>query len=105
MRLLVGFWDYCPHWHRPRPALVAETLLGPHFGQAMNDLVPCLLGLVGVDAEAAEFGPRRRASGADLEPPAGNDIHRGGALGDLDRMVELGHADDDAVADADVLGL
>ena len=42
--------------------------------------------------------------GADLEPAAREDVEHGGALGDLDRVIELRHADDDAVADADLLG-
>jgi hypothetical protein len=39
-----------------------------------------------------------------MQAAARQDIERGGALGDLDGMVELRHADHDAVADLDALG-
>ena len=39
-----------------------------------------------------------------MQAAAREDVERRGLLGDLDRMVELRHADHDAVADLDVLG-
>jgi len=39
-----------------------------------------------------------------MQAAARQDVERRGLLGDLDRMVELGHADHDAVADLDALG-
>src|SRR5207248_10598135 len=80
---------------------MAEALLRPHLRQAADDLVPRLLRVVRVRLEAGELGPRGGAAGADFETSAGQDVEDGGALSDADRVVELRHADDDAVADAD----
>ena len=104
MRLLVGLGQDGALGHRPEFALVGEGLLHPHLGQAAHELVPALLGGVGIGAEAAELGPGGRAAGADMQAAARQDVERRRPLGDLDRMVELGHADHDAVADLDVLG-
>ena len=90
--------------HRDR-ALDGRRLLGPQARQHVHELVPGLLGRVGVDAEAAELGPRRRARRAELEAPAGQDVEHRRPLGDPDRVVHLRHAHHRAVADADALGL
>ena len=104
-----GFWyglgSTARVGHGEELALEAEALLRPHLGDGVDELVPALLGLVGVGPEAAELGPGGRAAGAELEPAAGEDVEHGGPLGDADRVVELGDADHDAVPDADVLGL
>ena len=52
----------------------------------MDELVPGLLGIVGIGAKAAEFGPRGGTAGADIDASAGEDIERCGALGDTDRI-------------------
>ena len=82
-----------------------ERVLHPHLRQHAHELVPRLLGVVGVGPEAAELGPRRRPGGAELEPAARDLVEGRGPLGDADRMVHLGHAHDGAVADADALRL
>src|ERR1017187_8742388 len=105
MRLLVGLGNDGPLGHRPRSSLVREAFLGPHLGQTMDELVPGFLGLVGVGAKAGQFRPGCGAAGADVETAAGKNIEDGGALGDFDRMIELGHAHDDAVTDAHFFGL
>jgi hypothetical protein len=101
---LVGLGQDGALGHRPELTLVGEGLLHPHLGQAAHELVPALLGRVGIGAEAAELGPGRRAAGADMQAPAREDIQRRGLLGDLDRMVELGNANHDAMPDLDILG-
>ena len=103
--LLVRLGQHGPGRHREELALVAEALLHPHLRDRVDELVPALLRLVGVGPEAAELGPRGRAAGAELEAAAGEDVEHGGPLGDADRVVELRDADDDAVADPDVLRL
>src|SRR5260370_42043030 len=97
MRFLVGLGNDRALWHRPRAALRGEALLGPHFREAVDELVPGLFGFIGARAEAAEFGPGGGAPGADVEAATGKDIEHGGALGDFNRMIELGDADHDAV--------
>ena len=103
--LLVRLGQHGAGRHREELALVAEALVHPHLRDRVHVLVPRLLRDVGVGAEAAELGPRRRAAGAELEAAAGQDVEHRGPLGGADRVVELRHADDDAVADADVLRL
>src|SRR5262249_294287 len=90
--------------HRPEFALVGEGFLHPHLGQAAHELVPALLGDIGIGAKAAELGPGRRSAGADMQTAARQQGERGGALGDLDGMIELRHAHHDAMADLDALG-
>jgi hypothetical protein len=104
MRFLVGLGQNGAFGHRPELALIRKRLLHPHLGQAAHKLVPALLGGVGVGAKAAELGPGGGAAGADMQAPARQDVEGRGLLGDLDRMIELRHADHDAVADLDVLG-
>ena len=58
-------------------------------GSARIVLVPGLLGRVGIDLEAGELAPGRRARGAELEPPAREDVEHRGALGDAHRVVHL----------------
>ena len=81
-----------------------KRLLHPHLGQAAHELVPALLGRVGVGAETAELRPGGGTAGADMQAPARQDVEGRRPLGDLDRVIELGNADHDAVADLDVLG-
>src|SRR5208282_6132992 len=52
MRFLVRLGHYGALRHRPRTSLVREAFLGPHFRQAMDELVPGFLGLVGAGAKA-----------------------------------------------------
>ena len=106
VRLLHRLRQHVAFGHRERSARRTTTCSSAHsFGQHAHELVPRLLGVVGVDVEAAELGPRGAARGADLEPTAREDVERRAALGDADRVVHLGHAHDRAVADADALGL
>src|SRR5258707_1244703 len=97
MRFLVRLGNYGALRHRPRASLVGEALLGPHLGEAVDELVPGLFSFVGARAEAAEFGPGRGAASADVETAAGEDVEDGGTLGDFNRMIELGDAYHDAV--------
>ena len=94
-----------PGRHREELALVAVALLGPHLGQGVDELVPRLLRVVRVGLEAAQLGPRGRPAGPHLQPTARQDVEHRGPLGDADRVVELGHAGDDPVADPHPLGL
>src|ERR1700722_7121741 len=71
----------------------------------MHALVPGFLGLVGTRAKACELGPGCGTSRAYIETAAGQNVQHGGALGDFYRMIELGHAHYDAVADAHLPGL
>src|SRR5207249_778895 len=87
--------------HRPELALELELLRRPHPRQTAHELVPALLRDVRARVEPGQLGPRRRAARADLDAAAREDIEHRRALGDLDRVVELGHADDDAEADPD----
>src|SRR5579863_7127563 len=76
-------------WRAPAPAVsppTRVTLLRPHLRNTMDELVPGLLGIVGIGAKAAEFGPRGGTAGADIDASAGEDIERCGALGDTDRI-------------------
>src|SRR6202023_779862 len=45
MRFLIRLGHDRPLRHRPRESLVGEALLRPHLRQAMDELVPGLLGL------------------------------------------------------------
>ena len=105
VRLLHRLRQHVALGHREAAALPRHVPVAPQLRQHAHELVPGLLGVVGVGVEAAELGPRRAARGADLEPAARDDVERGAPLGDADRVVHLGHADDRAVADADALGL
>ena len=57
----------------------------------------------GIGAEAAQLGPGGGAPGAHLQAAARKNVQHRGALGDLDGVIELGHADDDAVPHPDLL--
>ena len=105
MGLLVGLGQDGAGGHAEGAALVAPALVGPHLGDGADVFVPGFFGFVGVGVHAAEFGPGGGASGAEFEASVAEDVEHGGALGDADGVVELGDADDDAVSDADLLGL
>src|SRR6266481_1345871 len=104
MRFLIGLGNDGALGHRPRASLVGEALLGPHFREAVDELVPGLFGFVRARAEAAEFGPCRGAAGADVETAAAENVEDGSALGDFNWMIELGDAYHDAVTDAHLFG-
>ena len=60
--------------------------------------------LVRVDAEALQLGAGRRAPGADVDAPVGDEVEHGDRLGRADRVVvRLGHQPH-AVAEPDALG-
>ena len=71
----------------------------------LERFLPHLAGVVRVDAEAFELGARRRAPGAELDAPVGDQVeHRrglGGANGVVVRLGQQAHA----VAEAHVLRL
>jgi hypothetical protein len=58
---------------------------------------------VGVDVEALELGPGRRAPGAELDPAVGDQVEDGHRLGRADGVVVRPGQQPHAVADADVL--
>ena len=105
MRLLVRLRQHRALRHREVRALVAETLLRPHLRQHAHVFVPRRLRGIGIRTEAAEFGPRRAAAGADFEPSARHDVEHRAAFGDADHRIDLRHAHVDAVTDADALRL
>ena len=105
MRLLERLGDDIACRHLEAGTLPTEVVFGPHLGDHPNELVPRLLGVVGVGAEPAELGPRARSSGAQFQAAARDDVEGGGPLGDPDRVVHLGHAHHRAVAHPDALGL
>src|SRR6185503_14400330 len=67
VRLLVYALDYGPLGHGPELPLVGVSLLGPHLRKAPHELVPGLLGDVGIGAEAAKLGPGGGATRAHLQ--------------------------------------
>src|SRR4051812_44252915 len=71
--------------------------------ERVEALLPLRALLLALDAEAAELCLRRRLAGAELEPPAGDQVERGGALGDPRRVVERGRKLHDAVTETDAL--
>jgi hypothetical protein len=103
MRALVHLRQDRPPRHRPELALELELIGGPHLGQAAHELVPALLGDVGIGVEPGQLGPRGGATGPDLHATAGEDVEHRRPLGDLDRVVELRHAYNDPEPDADAL--
>ena len=103
--LLDGLGQHGALGHREVLALPAGDFVGPHVGDGADHLVPHVLGVVGLNLEAAEFGPGGGAAGAEFEASVGDDVERGGALGDAGGVVDLGQAEGDALADVDVLGL
>src|SRR5436190_4683232 len=70
---------------------VCSSDLGPHLRDAVDELVPTLLGGVRVGAEAAQFRPGGGAAGAELQAAAGENVQHRRALGDADG-VEIGRA-------------
>ena len=65
VRLLHRLRQHVAFGHREAVALVRHVLVGPHLRQHPHELVPRLLGVVGIGVEAAELGPR----GADRAVP------------------------------------
>src|SRR2546425_3265149 len=58
----------------------------------------------GPDAEALELHARGGLAGAELDPPARDQVEHRDALGDARGMIVAGRHEDDAVAEADALG-
>ena len=104
MGLLVRLGQHRSARHREELAVVGETLFGPHLGDDTDELVPALFGVVDLGPKATEFGEGCRAPGAELETSARDDVECGRSFGDTDRVVELGDADDDAMAEPHRLG-
>src|SRR6185369_2053162 len=79
-----------------------ERILGPHARDHLERLLPHLARDLGLDLE-----PRllvlARAARAELHPAIGEEIERGDALGDADRVVEAMRQEHDAVTEADAL--
>ena len=80
---------------------MAEGILRPHPGDHLERLLPHRARQLGVDPEAGLL-VLAGAAGPELEPAVGEDVERGGALGDADRVVEAIRQEHDAVPDADL---
>src|SRR3954469_17231017 len=104
MRPLLGLRHDVARRHPDElPVEARERLLDEHPRERVEALLPLRALLLALDAEAAELGLRRRLAGAELDPPAGDQVERGGALGDPRRVVERGRQLHDAVTQPDAL--
>src|SRR3954471_16115913 len=105
MRALLGLRHHVARRHPDElPVEARERLLHEHPRERVEALLPLRALLLALDAEAAELGLRRRLAGAELDPAAGDQVERGGALGDPRGVVERGRQLHDAVAEPDALG-
>ena len=105
VRLLERLGDDVACGHLEAGTLPAEVVVGPHLRDHPTELVPRLLRVVGIGAEPAELGPRARPGCAQLQAAVRDDVERGRALGNPDRVVHLGHAHHCTVAHPDALRL
>src|SRR3954454_5036633 len=105
MRPLLGLRHHVARRHPDELAVEAgERLLHEHPRDRVEALLPLRALVLALDAEAAELGLRRRLARAELEPPAGDQVERGGALRDPRRVVERGWQLHDPVAEPYALG-
>jgi hypothetical protein len=69
VRILQRLRQHPPPRQRPVLALELELVVRPATHHHLERLAPHRARLVGIDAEAFEFGARRRAPGAELDAP------------------------------------
>src|SRR3954470_4698104 len=104
MRTLLRLRHHVARRHLYEAALEpCERLLHEHARDRVEALLPLRALLLPLDAEPAELGLRRRLPGAELEPPAGDQVEGGRALGDARGVVERGRQLHDAVAEPDAV--
>src|SRR3954454_19524951 len=105
MRPLLGLRHDVARRHPDElPVEARERLLDEHPRDRVEALLPLRALVLALDAEAAELGLRRRLAGAELEPPARDQVERGGPLRDPRRVVERGRQLHDPVAEPYALG-
>ena len=104
VRLLVGLGQDGARRHRPERRPRRSTAPAVHiFGRQRTNSSQVFLVSSGLARNPpSSVHVAERPVPTSSRPPR-QDVEHGRPLGDLDRVVELGHADDDAVADADVL--
>nr|BFE87592.1 hypothetical protein GCM10020093_101930 [Planobispora longispora] len=83
-------------------AVVAEDRVGPQAEDHLQRLVEPVTRLGQVDAEALELEALVAAPDAQLQPSAGEQVHHGRLLGDVDRVVQ--RQDHDPGAEAEPFG-
>ena len=105
VRLLHRLGDDVARWHLHVLAVDAgERGLGHAAHGHLETLEPLLALVQRIHAEAAELCFARRLATAELDPPARYQVEHADPLGGARRMVELRRSEDDAVAEAHVLG-
>ena len=91
--------------HLDEFAVELDLLLGQESRDGVDPLLPLGPGLFRVDAEAIEFGRRRRATRTHVDPPAGQAIQHRHPLGDADRVVVGRRGQRQTEPEPDVFGL
>src|SRR5271155_2908237 len=76
MRILNGLWKNVSRRHFKIFPVPLELLLGPHLRNGPYDLIPHVLGIVGVYSKCSYLGPGRRTSGTKFEPAIGDKVKR-----------------------------
>src|ERR1700690_1877915 len=87
MRILERLRMHAAARHLPVLARELVLVVGPAADDVTERFVPHLARLEGIDTEALDLRARRRASGTELDPPAGDHVEGRDALGGSDRMV------------------
>src|SRR5437867_814029 len=105
----VGLLDRLRHHVARRHLEVLAVVPGvgtlrEHERHLRGRLLPHRALLGGRDAEALELHARGGLAGAELDPPARDQVEHRDPLGDARRMIVAGRHEDDAVAEADGLG-
>ena len=87
VRVLERLRQHAPARHRPVGAVERVLVVGPAADDVLERLLPHRARVLRVDAEALELGARRRAAGAELDAPVGEQVEHRDRLRGAHRVV------------------